>query len=120
MLLARSRLLARSARNTPRGNACAWLCQHQVAINQDPLGKTAVRIDGSRSYYTMLPRLPLQWNMWSNGEQLAKPLVNGDVASTRNSQRPLLFVPPNMWRVGSFSRAAPATETQRKMILRPQ
>lgn len=51
-----------------------------VAINQDPLRETAVRIDGSRAYYTMLPRLPLQWSTWSNGEQLAKPLANGDVA----------------------------------------
>ena len=53
-----------------------------IAINQDPLGKSAVRIDGSRTWNSLMHRTPLTppESMWGNGEQLAKPLANGDVA----------------------------------------
>lgn len=52
-----------------------------IAINQDPLGKSAVRIDGAHSWGTLAGgRLPLDPNTWWNGEQLAKPLANGDWA----------------------------------------
>jgi hypothetical protein len=48
--------------------------------NQDTLGKSAVRIDGSRTWSTLEHRLPLMANNWENGEQLEKPLANGDTA----------------------------------------
>eukprot|EP00035_Acanthoeca_spectabilis_P026249 m.461917 g.461917 ORF g.461917 m.461917 type:complete len:545 (-) comp22452_c0_seq1:114-1748(-) len=53
-----------------------------IAINQDKLGKAAVRIDGSRTWNTLMHRLPRQTPevMWANGEQIAKRLSNGDVA----------------------------------------
>lgn len=51
-----------------------------IAINQDPLGKSAVRIDGAHSWQSLSPRLPLDLGKWHNGEQLAKPLANGDWA----------------------------------------
>eukprot|EP00038_Savillea_parva_P011759 m.199898 g.199898 ORF g.199898 m.199898 type:complete len:546 (-) comp20901_c0_seq1:247-1884(-) len=53
-----------------------------IGINQDPLGKSAVRIDGARTWTSVMHRLPLNnpETMWRNGEQLAKPLANGDVA----------------------------------------
>jgi hypothetical protein len=51
-----------------------------IEINQDALGKTAVRIDGSRSWSIMQDRLTLADRTWSSGEVLAKPLANGDVA----------------------------------------
>ena len=48
----------------------------------DALGKAAVRIDGSRTCATLTHRTPMQapTRAWANGEQLAKPLANGDVA----------------------------------------
>lgn len=51
-----------------------------IAINQDALGKSAVRIDGSATWARLLHRTPMQSNAWSNGEQLEKPLANGDIA----------------------------------------
>ena len=55
-----------------------------IAINQDARGEMAVRVDGdSRSVAGLLPRLPATCgaaNVWPNGEQLARPLANGDFA----------------------------------------
>ena len=53
-----------------------------IAINQDPLGKSAVRIDGARRWSALLQghRLPMDPLTWANGETLAKPLANGDWA----------------------------------------
>ena len=58
------------------------VCQEAIAINQDPLGKTAVRINGDHSWDSLMNsgRLPLSPAAWANGEQLAKPLANGDWA----------------------------------------
>jgi hypothetical protein len=36
-----------------------------IAINQDALGKSAVRIDGARSWNTLVHRLPMQADAWS-------------------------------------------------------
>ena len=51
-----------------------------IAVNQDPLGKSAVRIDGARTWQTLTHRTPFQPDAWAYGEQLAKPLANGDIA----------------------------------------
>jgi alpha-galactosidase len=58
-----------------------------VAINQDPLGAMAVRIDGaSASPHGLDRRLPGTCGaggiagLYPNGEQLARPLANGDTA----------------------------------------
>ena len=51
-----------------------------IAINQDALGKSAVRIDGSATWDRLLHRTPMQPAAWRNGEQLEKPLANGDIA----------------------------------------
>ena len=39
-----------------------------------------MRIDGSRTWSTLLHRTPMQNDAWLNGEQLEKPLANGDIA----------------------------------------
>ena len=55
-----------------------------IAINQDKLGQMAVRIDGaSSSPFGLKARLPATCGLeaiWPNGEQLARPLHNGDTA----------------------------------------
>ena len=55
-----------------------------IAINQDRLGQMAVRIDGaSRSPGGLTRRLPATCGLeaaYPNGEQLARPLANGDTA----------------------------------------
>ena len=55
-----------------------------IAINQDPLGKSATRIDGaSQSPRGLDPRLPGTCGLeaiYHNGEHFGKPLANGDWA----------------------------------------
>ena len=53
-----------------------------IAINQDALGKSAVRIDGAHSCGTLGPRLPLAPTAWENGEQLAKLALDVKVILT--------------------------------------
>ena len=63
-------------------SCCSMPRVQVIAINKDPLGKSAVRIDGSRTWTSLMHRTPLTppETMWGNGEQLAKPLANGDIA----------------------------------------
>ena len=55
-----------------------------IAIDQDRLGRMAVRIDGSsQSPRGLSRRLPAACGLesiWPNGEQLARPLAGGDTA----------------------------------------
>jgi len=70
--------------NPPPGITALVSNKDAIAISQDPLGAMAVRIDGSaNSGAGLRPRLPGYCeaeDIWPNGEQLAKPLANGDTA----------------------------------------
>ena len=70
--------------HTPPNITAIITNKEALAVNQDPLGAMATRIDGSMvlgtSPATQLPRLPPNAKSFVYGEQLAKPLANGEWA----------------------------------------
>lgn len=70
--------------NPPPGIHAIVTHPEAIAINQDSLGQMAVRIDGNidspQSYGRRIPGECSLRSIWPNGEQVARPLANGDFA----------------------------------------